>query len=150
PLKGTRTLTVSNLGNTSVTAQLDWATKPGLTITGPSSVTVPAHGQATVSVAYAVDVTRSLTRENELDGFGTFSTNGGAAVHVPVLAVALRGAGVAVDGVNRSGANVDVQLSNAGSVKGEVLAFDLLGQDEVDTSHRNGACDLAFAGYRVV
>ncbi len=154
-VNGTRSVKLTNSRNVPVTAQVQWTTRPGLTVTGPASVTVPALGTVSLDVSYRVDTTSATVQETELDGFGTLTVAAqaglpSARLQLPVLAVALRGAKVAVSGVTRTTGQLAVQFANTGAVSGDVLAFNLIAKDEIDVTHRAGACDLSSAGYRVV
>ena len=153
PVTKGRPITVTNTGDTDVTATLSWATKPGLTVTGPSTVTVPAHKSRTVNLGFAVDLSQATTAVTELDNLihldvGTGDTK--QSLVVPVLAEGRRGSQVQLASFSRTKKGpINLAFSNPGPQQGDVLAFNLLGQQKPAPS-RAGACALAAAGYRIV
>ncbi len=152
PVSKSQTVRIKNTGGTAVQAKLSWAVKPGLTVTGPSTVTIQAHATKSVTLGFAVDLSQATDAVTELDNIVRVTTGTGDAaqtVSLPVLAEGRRGSSVKLASFSRtSNGPINLSFSNAGPQAGDVYAFNLLGQEATSSSY--GPCALTSAGYRVV
>lgn len=151
---GTKSIKVTNLSDARVRANVSFRASRGFSLSGASSLDVPAGGSANLEVEYDVDVRSADVVETEVEGQAILALPAHANVPaltlaVPALAVATRGSEIALTGAPLASGPVSLPLVNKGPIAGEVLAFASLGRDEVGTN-RNGLCDLSSAGYRIV
>jgi subtilisin family serine protease len=149
-----RILWLRNTGKTWARATVTADTKPGLTVTTPTSdVWIPPHGFAPAFVRFDVDLSKSTAFVTELDDVLRVAVHGRGdqvtSLVVPVLLEARRGAEIAVDKSDTSGGAIALSFSNPGPLNGEVLPFNLVGLQDRNRAKKVGPCSLASAGYRV-
>jgi hypothetical protein len=156
---GTRTIKVTNISDSAIHTSVAFSATDGLRLDGPTTLDVPAHGSVDLPVGYSIDVRNASVVETELEGRAVLSLAGAVparpdapalSLAVPALAVATRGSEVSVaSAAPLSAGHVSLSISNRGPINGDVLAFNLLGRDEIGTP-RAGACDMTASGYRIV
>jgi subtilisin family serine protease len=152
PQSISRVIQVKNTSDAAVKATLSFTPKPGLTISAPSTLDVPAHATRSVTIGFKVDLGDSAEPVTELDNLIHISSGIGAAAQtlvLPVLAEGTRGSKIDLAEFTRTkDGPFTLALSNKGPLSGEAIPFNLLGQQNAST--QESACALASAGYRIV
>lgn len=128
----------------------------------PLKLELPAGVAVSAQVDIKLDATKMPAGDiGEMDGWILFKQNGQEVYRIPVLAVAHRLSSVvpqsltvhSTSEVDASGAAADLVLKNQNANKGDVLLFNLIGQDERKPqapSYMSSDCDLQSVGYRIV
>ena len=156
-----RSLGLKNLTDTVLSLEVVLEGKESLSMK-PLTIELPARGSANTQVDIKLDATKMPAGDvGEMDGWVLFKQNGQEVYRIPVLAVAHRLSSVAPESltvhstseVDSAGASADLILKNKNGNKGEILLFNLIGQDERKPnapSYMSSDCDLQSVGYRIV
>lgn len=146
----TRTLKLRNLTSEAVDLAVSTTATPGLTLSAPAHVTLPANGEASldVNVTIALDAQKFIS---ELDGRVTFKSGDRVVAQIPAIAIRTQ-----ASEIKATGTPDQILLANTSPVEGLALAFNLIGTDAAKAepksaqSWRGRGCDLESAGYRVI
>ncbi len=162
-----RNLTVKNVSADDKTFNLLFDGNGYISMAGPATITVKAQASLVVPLTLTMDSTKAKDVSIvEMDGWvkltiGSDPKTAEEVYRVPVLAIAHKLTAIqATDLVVQSGsaldaagAAADLTLTNGNQNGGEVLLFNLLGEDErkpgADT-YMASECDLQSAGYRLI
>jgi subtilisin family serine protease len=148
----TRTITLRNLNAQDLTLSAETHASPGLLLSVPSTITLPAHGEAQVPVKVDYELQALQQFSLELDGRLVFKRGGQQVLQVPVMAIRTEAAHVTALDDGHGGWT----YANSSLVPGVAMAFNLIGEDEpkaeppVGWRWQGRGCDLRSAGYRIV
>ncbi len=162
-----RTITVKNLSAEDKTYNLIFDGNGFMKMSAASTVTIKAKSSVVVPLTLTMDSTQANDVSIiEMDGWVKLTSGADANTaeeiyRVPVLAIAHKLSSIqasdlvvlAGSSLGADGAAADLTLTNANKNKGEVLLFNLLGQDERKPgaeSYMTNDCDLQAAGYRLI
>ena len=154
-----KTLHVRNISDEKQELALSFEGNGFISMSGPSTIAVEPGATTEVSLTLTMDATKMDDSIREMDGWIKFSKNSQEVYRVPVLAIAhkltlIEAGGLVVNSSesDSAGAAASVQLKNTNANAGDVLLFNLIGQDErkpTAASFMNSDCDLQAAGYRL-
>lgn len=156
-----RSIGLKNLTDTDMSLEVVLEGSKALSMK-PRSLKLPASGSTKTNIEIQLDA--SLMGEEsigEMDGWVLVKQSGEEIYRIPVLAVAHRLSSVVAESLNvratseldAAGAAAELVLKNRNSNKGDVLLFNLIGQDERKPhapSFMSSDCDLQSVGYRIV
>jgi hypothetical protein len=155
-----REIALRNLTEEKLELTLRFEGNGHINMISAGSVTLEAGGNAVLPVTLTLDAT-SMGDEKirEMDGRILFEQGGKEVYRLPVLAIAhklskLEASDLVVQASesDAAGASASVKIKNSGRNAGEVLLFNLIGQDErkpAALSFMNSDCDMQSAGYRL-
>ena len=146
-----RKLIIRNLAKQPRTLTLSTENSPGLEITAPASIVIPAESQFEVTVTLNFNLQDKQKYSTELDGRILFRDGGQLVAQVPVLAIRTRSSEVMAQLEQNQ-----LTFANASPVSGLAIAFNLIAEDprkEMPTgpdAWKSRSCDLQSAGYRII
>ncbi len=147
---------LTNTSANPLTAKLSWPSKPGLTITGPNSVTLRPYKSERVLLDFAINLSSSTEPVTEVDNVIQVDIAGQERTKqklvLPVLAVGERGSSIRIASLSRtSNGPLNLSFSNNGPLPGDVVPFNLLAKARRSRDGSTpGPCEVASVGYRVV
>jgi len=162
-----RNLTVKNLSSEDVTLNVVFDGNGYISMKAASTLTIKAKSSAELPMSLTLDSTKMKDQNIlEMDGWlkltkGTDAKTAEEVYRVPVLAIAHKLSAIQADSLvvqssssrDADGAAAELTLTNANENKGDVLLFNLLGQDDrkpAADSYTTADCDLQAAGYRLI
>lgn len=157
-----RQLTVKNISDEKQTLQLSFEGSEFVTMSAPETIEIEARTSAQVTISLTLNATQMTeTLVREMDGWVKLSQNSEEVYRVPVLAVAhklsnLKAQSLTVQSASEedaSGAAAELKIENRNANSGQVLLFNLIGEDERKPRASNitsTSCDLQNAGYRII
>ncbi|MBX3022964.1 MAG: S8 family serine peptidase [Bdellovibrionales bacterium] len=146
-----RKLKLRNLGSRDLHLSVTAISTPGLNLSTPAAVTVPASGEVEVDVEIGFDMANASAYVSELNGRLIFQAGSQVVAQVPALAIRTQASEIKVSGTSEA-----LQLTNSSPVQGLALPFNLIGEDtRKDAPNANElwkgrGCDMQSAGYRII
>lgn len=146
-----RKIVLRNLTDTELTLSLSVQSVPGLDISVPGALTLPAHGNTTLTAKFNFSMQDPQQLNFELDGRILFALNDKVVLQIPVMAIRSQ-----TSTISGSLASNSITLVNASPNPGLALAFNLLGEDarkdkpDKAEKWKDSGCDLKSAGYRIL
>lgn len=147
-----RSIVLRNLTNADLTLTITSRAAPGLTITVPQQVSIPALGRVAIMAKFDFTMQNPQAQVFELDGRILFNQNQKTVLQIPAMAIRTQASLITAAQADSS----SVKLSNSSPNMGLALAFNLLGQDPrkpkpgTAEAWKSRACDLQSAGYRIL
>lgn len=162
-----RNLTVKNLSAEDMTLNVVFDGNGYISMKAASTLTIKAKSSAELPMSLTLDSTKMKDQNIlEMDGWvkltkGSDSKAAEEVYRIPVLAIAHKLSAIQADSLvvqssssrDAEGAAAELTLTNANENKGDVLLFNLLGQDDRKPgadSYTTSDCDLQAAGYRLI
>jgi minor extracellular serine protease Vpr len=157
-----RTLSIKNLSKDQLNLNVVFEGNGFISMAAVEAISLEAESSKTISVKLTLDAA-SMGEEKirEMDGWVKFMSGAEEVYRVPVLAIAHKLANVSANSLvvdstselDSAGASASVLLKNNNKNSGEVLLFNLIGQDDRKPkadSFMTSDCDLQSAGYKLV
>lgn len=147
----TRKFKLRNLSSAAVDLSTRVLVTPGLSLSVPAQVSIPANGSVEVPVQVSFEMKDAAKYVAELNGRIEFSANGKVLAQIPALGIRTQ-----ASAVKSEGAPSALKFTNSSPVDGFAMAFNLIGEDvqkgqpAVHESWKGRGCDLQSAGYRIV
>ncbi|MBC7741718.1 MAG: S8 family serine peptidase, partial [Bdellovibrionaceae bacterium] len=157
-----RTLNVKNISKEDLELSVVFDGNGYITMKSDSAVTLKAGESKSLNLTLTLDAaTMKEDFIREMDGWVKFMKGEEEVYRVPVLAIAHKLSSTnasdlvvyATSALDADGAMAELTLTNANQNKGEVLLFNMIGQDSRKPNPGNfltGDCDIQQAGYRIV
>lgn len=157
-----RKLEIKNISSEKIDLDLIFEGNGYISMSAVATLNLEANAKTEVSVNLTLDAT-NMKAENirEMDGWIKLMRGGVEVYRVPVLAIAHKLSNLAASHLTVSstseldsgGALAELTLTSRNANQGEVLLFNLIGQDERKPKAKNfmsSDCDLQTAGYKII
>lgn len=150
--KISKPVTLKNISAEALSVNVQAMATPGLRLTAPPTLIVPAGSEITIQVEADIAIVNKQEFSAELEGRIFFTAENQVVAHLPALAIATQASMIQSSAPGAANA----VLTNSSPMPGLALPFNLVGEDprkavaSPTEVWKSRSCDLQSFGYRIV